>query len=166
MTPDAGAEYTRDFDGTPEAARRALRRAAEDWGASLDPATAGAGDIDDVDDIDDIELTLPVVAGLRRGILVGRVRTPAAAAGCRLVLRVERADLRVQKPAVVVLAIAAAGGVAAFLWPFFPQILPVVPLALVLAVAGWLLVVARLRSSGPEDFLASVTSVAASAEPT
>jgi hypothetical protein len=146
--PAPGAEYTADFAGSAEAARRALARAAQRWGAELAPAEAGA--------TADLHLVLPVVAGLRRGIARARLSALPADGGCRLILRIDEVDLRVQKPAVVVLAIAAAGGVAAFLWPFVPGILPLVPLALVLAVAGWLLVVARLHASGPEEFLAEI----------
>jgi hypothetical protein len=146
--PAPGAEYATDFAGSAEAARRAVERAAQHWGAELAPVEAGA--------TADLNLVLPVVAGLRRGIARARLSVLPAEGRCRLILRVDEVDLRVQRPAVVVLAIAAAGGVAAFLWPFVPGILPLVPLALVLAVAGWLLVVARLHSSGPEEFLAAV----------
>jgi len=150
--PAAGAEYGSDFAGSPEAARQAVQRAAAKWGARVEPAAT------------DQLLVLPVVAGLRRGVARGRVSVLPSSGGCRLAFRVDEVDLYVHKPAVVVLAISAGGGLVAFLWPFFPQILPVVPLALVLAVAGWLLVVARLHTSGPEEFLADVVAGAGGVE--
>jgi hypothetical protein len=56
----------------------------------------------------------------------------------------------------VVLAIGGAGGVSTLLWPFFPHLLELVPLGAVVALGAWMLVVTRLRNSGPEEFLEAV----------
>lgn len=151
-------EHTADCAGGAEPARRAVRQVAAEWGAELEETAAG------------ILVVLPVVAGLRRGLMRGRLEvvdaTGSGAPGCRLILRVEDAELRLHAAAFAVLALAGAGGLLACLWPFFPRLLPLVPMALVLAVAGWLLVGARLRNSGPEEFLAAVAARAAhEAEP-
>jgi hypothetical protein len=51
------------------------------------------------------------------------------------------------------LLFGGAGGLTVALWPFFPELMPLLPVAVVLALVAWLLVVARLRSSDPGDFL-------------
>jgi hypothetical protein len=60
---------------------------------------------------------------------------------------------------VVVLIFGGAGGLIVALWPFFPGLMPLLPVAVVLALAAWLLVVARLRSSNPGDFLKVVAEI-------
>ncbi len=53
--------------------------------------------------------------------------------------------------------------------PFFPDLFQLLPFAVVLSLAAWFLVVSRLRSSGPEEFLGDLAdSLAAelAAEPT
>jgi hypothetical protein len=122
-----------------EPALAAVAAAAAAWGAEW---TAGGGRLD-----------LPVSAGLRHGRLVARLWTAPAAAGCELVLRVEERSWRLRAPAVAILAVAAAGASATLLWPFFPALLPAVPFGLVLAVGAWFLVISRLTTSGPEEFL-------------
>ena len=53
------------------------------------------------------------------------------------------------------------GGISAVLWPLFPErLLPFVPLGLVMAIGAWLLIVSRLRSAGPQDFLDTVAELA------
>ena len=60
----------------------------------------------------------------------------------------------------MVLLLSLAGAVVAVLWPFFPRLLAVAPLGVALAVGGWLLVVSRLTTSGPEEFLAQLAAEA------
>ena len=108
---------------------------------------------------------LPRVAGLHRGILVGRIQlypgsageaepdpVRAAASRTRVVFEVEAAHDHVHLAAVVILALAAFGALLTVVWPFFPSLLPVAPFGALLALGGWFLVISRLQNSGPEEF--------------
>jgi hypothetical protein len=125
-----------------------IARAAEAWGAEWQPMGTGG------------RLRLPVLAGLRRGYVVGSLALEPSVAGCRLRMEVVERALFVHKPAVVVLGFSALGALATVLWPFFPAIAPVLPLAIILALCGWFLVVSRLQNRGPSDFLISVKEIA------
>jgi hypothetical protein len=150
-------EHAIDLPHAPAAALRALGAAAAEWGADFAPdaaaATGGPGSSGG-------ELRLPVVAGLRRGLLSGPVAvTPAPAGrGSRLVFRPVAQDYYLETTAIALLSVAAAGALLTVAWPLFPQLLPVAPLGAVLAVGGWFLVLSRLRGQGPEEFLASVAA--------
>lgn len=133
-------EHTIDLEIPPEEALAAVRRTAEDWGA----------------EIRDEQLHLPVVAGIRRGLVTGSVEVQPAEGGSRVVFRPEKSVYYVQTTAVMILLLAAAGGVLTFVWPFFPKLMPVAPFGALLALGGWFLVVSRLRTSGPDEFLAAV----------
>jgi hypothetical protein len=153
-------EHTIDLSWPPAAARRALAAAAAAGGAEIEPVEeperpAGAATS---------RLLLPVVAGLRRGLLVGPVTVEESGAGSRLTFRPERQDYFVETPVVAMLLVAAAGGVLGVAWPLIPRLLPVAPLGVVLALAGWFLVASRQRGRGPRDFLEAVAAHAA-AEP-
>ena len=54
-------EYRLEVEATPERALAAVAAVAEDWGAEWAPEPGGG------------QLYLPVVAGLRRGLLSGRL---------------------------------------------------------------------------------------------
>ena len=149
QVPPPPAEHAIDLPQAPAAALRALGAAAEEWGADFAPAvTGGAGG----------ELRLPVVAGLRRGLLSGPVAVAPAGHGSRVVFRPAAQDYYLETSAVAMQLLAAAGALLSVAWPLFPQLLPVAPLGAVLAVGGWFLVLSRLRGQGPEEFLASVAS--------
>jgi hypothetical protein len=139
-------EHAIDLDLPPEGALSALRRTAEEWGAELQENGGGG------------QLHLPVLAGLRRGLLSGPVDIRPAAEGSRLTFRPETAVYYVQTQAVMVLLFAVAGGLLTALWPFFPQLLAVAPFGAVVALGGWFLVVSRLRTSDPDDFLKAVAA--------
>jgi hypothetical protein len=153
QVPPSTAEHAIDLPHAPAAALRALGTAAEEWGADFAPhssaATGGPGSGDG-------ELRLPVVAGLRRGLLSGPVAVTPAGRGSRLVFRPVAQDYYLETSAIALLSVAAAGALLTVAWPLFPQLLPVAPLGAVLAVGGWFLVLSRLRGHGPEEFLASV----------
>lgn len=128
------------------AALSAVSEAAEAWGAAWDA--------------EDRTLVLPALAGIRRGVLRGSVLAEDADGGTRLRFAVESAEWHLQTAAVVILLLSAFGALFTVVWPFFPSLLPVAPFGALLALGGWFLVVSRLQSSGPEEFLELVTKVA------
>ena len=137
-------EHALTLEQRPDAALAALRRAAEDWGAELRKEETG------------LWLYLPVIHGLRRGLIAGPVQVEPAGDGSRVVFRPAESDLALQAAPVIVLLLAVAGAALAMLWPFFPRLLPVSPLGAILALGGWFLVLSRLRTSGAEEFLGMV----------
>jgi hypothetical protein len=137
-------EHAVDLEVSPEQALAAVGRTAEDWGAEFQPSGAGG------------QLHLPVLAGIRRGLVTGDVEIRSAGEGSRVVFRPEKSIYYVQTSAVAVLLLAVAGALLTMLWPFYPKLLPVAPLGAILALGGWFLVISRLRTSGPDEFLAAV----------
>ena len=119
------------------------------WGAEFQPEGYTGG-----------QLRLPVVAGIRRGLVTGPVQIRAEAEGSRVVFLPETSIYYVQTASVMVLLLAAAGGLLTLLWPFYPKLIAVAPFGAILALGGWFLVVSRLRTSGPDEFLAAVAVAA------
>ena len=137
-------EHALTLEERPDAALAALRRAVEDWGAELQKEDG------------ELRLYLPVIHGLRRGLVAGPVQVEPAGDGARIVFRPDESDLALQAAPVIVLLLAVGGAALAMLWPFFPRLLPLSPLGAILALGGWFLVLSRLRTSGPEEFLGMV----------
>lgn len=137
----------------PAAALAAVRRAAEDWGAEIER------------DGEAFRLHLPVIAGLRRGVVWGPLSVRPDENGARVVFRPEQSDYYIHTAAVVILLLAAFGSLFTFLWPFFPKLLPIAPFGAVLALGGWFLVINRLRTSGPDEFLLAVEAQAEDGTP-
>lgn len=138
------AEHAVELETPPEKALASVVRTAEDWGAEFQPSGSGG------------ELRLPVVAGLRRGLMTGPVEVRAAAGGSQVAFRPQTSLYYVQTTSVVVLLLALAGAILTVLWPFYPELIAVAPFGAILALGGWFLVVSRLRTSGPDEFLAAV----------
>jgi hypothetical protein len=105
-------------------------------------------------------VVLPVSAGLRRGVVEGRVSIVDDGAGSRVVLELTASAYRLNSLAVLILALGAAGAVALLVWPVFPGLLELAPLAALTALSAWLLVAARLRSGGPQDYLDALAAAA------
>ena len=139
-------EHAVDMDVPPAEALAALRQTAEDLGAEFEADGMGG------------KLHLPVLAGLRRGLVSGDVEILPAPGGSRLVFRPETAVYHVQTQAVMILLFATAGGLLTVLWPFFPGLLQVAPFGALIALGGWFLVISRLRTSGPDEFLEAVAA--------
>lgn len=120
----------------------AVEETAEAWGAEWEPENGS--------------LLLPLAAGVRSGMARCRLEVGAAAGGARLTLTVLERRYQLRRDAVVVLAVSAVGGVLTVIWPIFPKLLPLAPFGAVLALVGWFLVVSRLVTNSPEQFLDSV----------
>lgn len=132
--------------GSPERAGAAVERAAELWGAESERRGAGR-----------FGLRLAVAAGLRRGWMTGEVRVePAGPEGARVVFHPESSEYRLQTAQVGMLVLGALGMVALLLCPFLPALVPLAPIGIVLGLAAWFLVLSRLHSSGPAEFLQTV----------
>lgn len=145
--------------GSPGEAAAAAARAADRWGAELEPRGPGR-----------YGLRLAVAAGLRRGWMAGELSIglagePAGPERARVAFVPESADYHLQTAPVGLLVLGALGAVATVLFPFFPSLLPLAPIGIVLVLAAWFLVLSRLHSSGPEEFLASVVEAAAEGRP-
>jgi hypothetical protein len=94
---------------------------------------------------------------LRRGLLTLDLRlTPTEPGHAHLEARVVAEHWKLNVAAVGVLVLSAAAACVTFLWPFFPHLLPALPVAALVALSGWFLVVNRLRTSGVEEFLAAI----------
>lgn len=128
-----------------EAALTAVAAAADDWGGEWRREGTGG------------RLDLPAQAGLRHGLLQLAVRgRDEGARGSELAFALTEERWLLHRPAVALLLAAALGGVAILLWPFVPGLGGLVPLALVLGVGAWLVVVSRLRHHGLTEFLADL----------
>ena len=151
MTEGEARSPRRQIDQSAARVARAVRQAADDWGARWQPDGRGG------------RLLLPVSQGLKRGLVVARIEIESTAEGSELNLTVEDEDYRLNRPAVVVLLLGAAGGLVTALWPFFPGLLRLAPVGAVLALVAWLLVVSRLRTTDTDDFLDLVVAGASDA---
>jgi hypothetical protein len=133
----------------PAAALAAVGRAAAAWGAEWAPDGGGGS------------LRLPVIAGLRRGLVSGRLEAQPAGEGSAVAFTPESADHFLHAASVAILLFAVAGALLTVLWPFVPSFMPVAPFGAILALGGWFLVVSRLHTSGPDEFLKAVEIEAA-----
>lgn len=143
-----------------EESLHAVERAAEVWGADWHRHGTGG------------RLELPVHAGVRRGTITARLSTepqaqreaPGEGHCTVLVVQVESSHYRLQTAAVSILAIGGLGALALTLWPLYPPLLALAPLALIFVVVAWLFVASRLQNSGVEEFLDLVASAGEAGE--
>lgn len=136
--------YEMELDSSTRECLRELGNLAEDWGAEWQEEGRGG------------RLTLPVLAGVRRGLLSGHVRVEARKEGSRLTFQPQEEFYRVQRPVVVFLLLALCGALAILAAPLFPVLVPLLPLSALLMLAAWLFIVSSLRNSGPEEFFESL----------
>lgn len=125
------------IDGQPSEVEAALGDLAARWGGVLDGQ----------------ELALMVVAGLRQGVMTTRASWTPARGGTVLSLQHLSSEYRVDRVSTFFLALAAVAGLGTLVLPFFPALWGVLPFLLVILVSAWLFIVARLKSSGVEEFL-------------
>lgn len=151
MSEGPDHEHTR---GLPETAQlgdfhRVIRDVAEAWGGEWRGGAGHSG-----------QLELPIVSGLRVGWITAAVAVDVGPGGRSLRLRVERSRERAQWGAVLLLMVAALGGLSALFLPLLatrnPQLLALAPVGALLSLGGWFLIVARLRTAGPREFLDQV----------
>jgi len=110
------------------------------WGAGWQPKDQGG------------QLRLPVVQGLRQGVVQGTLTAEPEAAGTSLRFDIEETSYRTNMSALAILILGGVGGLTVVFWPLSPTILRLAPLGAVLALIAWLMVVSKLRNSDPEDF--------------
>ena len=146
--PEHHIELARDPAGSLEL----ISREAASWGAEWSRESPDGG-----------RLQLPVLAGLRHGWVEGPVTVEPAEAGSRLTFTIEKSVYFLQRTSVAVLAFAALGALALLVAPFVPALWPLMPIAFMLAIGAWLFIVARLRNSGPEEFLETLAQMAEAA---
>lgn len=126
---------------TPEETLDAVEHAAELWGARWSRLGTGG------------QLDLPVHAGVRQGVVKGRLSTESHPKGTTLVFHTESSEYALKLGAVAILSLGGLSALALVLWPIYPRLLDVAPLALVFSIVAWLLIASRLQSAGVEDFL-------------
>jgi len=140
-----------ELDLARDAAREAIAESARAWDGEWTPDgadSAGGG-----------RLALPVLFGLRRGVVVGRIEIVRLGdERSRLVWTLEESHLELHRSAVAVLCFAAVPLLATVAWPFHPPLVALLPFAAVTGLAAWWLVVSRLRSRGPHEFFESIRS--------
>jgi hypothetical protein len=140
MPPDQ--TFHRRLDVGLEKAQKAVDEAADAWHGSFDSAQG--------------DLLIAVRAGVRSGSLRARLVVAGDDRACHLTLTPESTRYQLQAGVVALLLISAVASLPLVLWPFLPRLLPLLPVALVLSVGGWFLVVSRLQNHGPEEFLETV----------
>ena len=168
--PQESTAYREIIAASPARVAAAVAPAAGKWGADWIPGD-GTGNGGRSSEEAAGRLRLPVAAGIRRGVLDGELWLGSAATGSaeaadgedgppeqstRVEFRPRDSVYFVDTKIAVVLAISALGGLLVVVWPFLPpseELAQIVPLGVVLALAGWLLVVSRLENRGVEEFL-------------
>ena len=134
------------FAGRPTQALERIAHHADMWGGAWDAFDDTSG-----------KLGLPVSAGLRRGWVEGDVRIERdPEGGCRVTFVEDHAAYRVDRASVMILVTAALGCLVSLVAMFLPKLLPLLPIGILLAVGAYLVVIARLRNSGPEEFFETV----------
>ena len=135
-----------EIDESATTALKLVARQAELWGADWQSVDGTSG-----------KIGLPITAGLRRGWVEGTVRSESLGSErSRLSFEPEHEEYRIDRGSVMILVAAAFGCLITMVAMFIPKILPLLPVGILLAFGGYLVVIARLRNSGPEEFFESV----------
>ena len=139
---------TLELSQSREKVLQAVDEAAEMWGAEWQPTAAGG------------TLRLPVVQGIRHGVVQATLRIESVGSKTSLHCDIEETFLTLNKSALAILLLGGLGGITVILWPLSPKILQLAPIGAVLALVAWLLVVSRLRNSDLNSFLEVVADLA------
>ena len=132
--------HQRQLSQPPATVLEAVDEAAQMWGAGWQPTDQGG------------QLRLPVVQGLRRGIVQGTLSAASEDTGTSLRFDVEETSYTINRSAIAILLLGGIGGLTIVFWPLSPMVLQFAPIGAVLALVAWLMVVSRLRNSDAEDF--------------
>jgi len=134
-----------ELDLTPDEALEALSDGADAWNGTWHRHGGGG------------QLTLPVAAGIRHGVLHGEVSVQPRGEGVRVTYHVERAEYQTNAGAVLILSLVALGVLAMLAWPLLPGTSPnLAGSGFIMILLAWLVVGSRLRHRGAADFLASL----------
>lgn len=137
--------YEIELDLTPDEALEALSDGADAWNGTWHRQGWGG------------QLTLPVAAGVRYGVLYGSVSVQPSGEGVRVTYHVDRSEYATNAGAVGILALGALGVLAMLAWPLLPGTSPnLAGSGFILILLAWLVVGRRLRHRGAADFLASL----------
>lgn len=143
MTSDGTVtdQYELDTEMGVDETLAAVEQAAELWGA--DWARQGRSG----------RIRLPVNSGVRTGLLDGHLAVTSRPGGTKLSFDVEQSRYETNRQAVALLVAGGLGGLVLMLWPFFPVLLGFAPVAIVMLLITWFVVVSRIRNNGPREFL-------------
>ena len=139
--PESMREHRLELAEDPVTCLNLVEMAADSWGGIWQAEGRDSG-----------RLGLPVMAGLRRGWVAGQLTVEPTEKGARLTYLIDKGEYKVQQAQAGLLFMAGLGAILTMVAPLAPTLWPLVPFALVMCVAAWLLVVSRLRNSGPEEF--------------
>lgn len=143
--PTGSRQFEIELDLTSDEALEALAVGAEAWNGAWHRQGTGG------------QLTLPVAAGVRHGILHGPVAVRSTGEGVHVAFWVERSEYSINAAAVGILALGALGVLAMLAWPLLPGTSPnLAGSGFILILLAWLVVGSRLRHRGASDFLASL----------
>ena len=152
MNNDSGTFHHRK--GSLDAVLTAVGQVSSQWGTEeaqdLSPKTLRV-------------INLPVLAGLRMGKL--RIELEINPDGSSIDWRVTDSIYRFHRQGLVAVAFGAVGGTVAMLWPFFPGLLPLAALGLVLAVVAWMMVGSRVHYRDVTAFWQEVDDLLTEAPP-
>jgi hypothetical protein len=148
LTAVAPVEHAVTVAAPVDRALETVADAAEIWGGEWQRHGTGG------------RLAIPLAAGIRRGFVAGAISTEPAAGGVRLRFLVETSEFRVQRSALFILLVGAAGGVLLMVAPLVPGLLELLPVAVVVLLLAWFLVLSRLRNRSADDFLREVAELA------
>ena len=138
-------QYEIELELTAEEALEALSDGADAWNGTWHGHGSGG------------QLTLPVAAGVRSGVLHGSVSVRSTGEGVHVLFHVERSEYSTNAAAVGILALGALGVLAMLAWPLLPGTSPnLAGSGFILILLAWLVVGSRLRHRGAADFLASL----------
>lgn len=146
--PDGSAARTLFLPLEEEQAFELVKEAAELWAGGLERNGTSA------------ELELPLMAGLRHGWAVGEVRVEPKDQGSQVQIVTQPVPYRLHRSAFFVLLMGGIGASSLLVLPFFHDLLPMMPLSLLLMLLAWFLVASRVRHRNLDDFLKLVEEMA------
>lgn len=155
--------HTREIAAEPADVRACLRELAGSWDAKLIEDGDGAP-----------RLALAVLAGARAGWVGGSITVEAMGndktdddktdGRSRVVFRVEESEYRLVRESAFFLTLAGLGAAVLLVAPFWRPLHGLLPFAIFATLGGWLFLVARMRNSGPEEFLDALVEECAAQE--